>query len=181
MSVCLYVCLSVRLSVCLFVCLCHFWNSSVLSSPSQSDYSSRLTDQSEDSISSAVQFRLSKCNVLSLSTPFHFRSHNSIKWLFCSVLCFRYINRKWNVCHFPLIFHSDNIISNEDWSNMYWLTTRIIGYSLTAYSNTILSQFLRTFEVLVFPLHYLLRNSYETFEDPGSNFTITHFKTFCLI
>ena len=93
--------------------------------------------------------RSSKCIVLSLSTPFQFRFHNLMKWLFCSVLCFRYINRKWNVCHFPLIFNSDNIISNEDWSNMYWLTTRIIGYSLTAYSNTILSQFLRTFEVLV--------------------------------
>ena len=60
-----------------------------------------------------------------------------------------YINSMQNVCHFPLIFNSDNIISNEDSSNMYWLKTRIIGYSLTAYFHIPVSQFLRTFEVLV--------------------------------
>ena len=38
-----------------------------------------------------------KC--LSLSTPFHFRYHNLIKWLFCSALCFRYTNSKQKVCH----------------------------------------------------------------------------------
>ena len=46
---------------------------------SKSEQSLGLTDQSEDSIRSAVQFRPSKCNVLSLSTPFHFRYHNLIK------------------------------------------------------------------------------------------------------
>ena len=59
---------------------------------------------------SALQLRLSKFNSLSLSTPFHFRFHNLIKWPFCSVLCFKYINSKQNVCHSPLILISDNII-----------------------------------------------------------------------
>ena len=45
--------------------------------------------------------------------PFHFRYYNLIKWPFCSVLRFRYINSKQNVCHFLFIFNSDNIISNE--------------------------------------------------------------------
>ena len=61
-------------------------------------------------LTSAVQLRLSKFISLSLSTPFHFRYHNLIKWLFCSALCFRYINSKQNVCYCPLIFISDNII-----------------------------------------------------------------------
>ena len=41
------------LFVCVSVCL-HFWNSSVKGSPSQSEYSLRLTNQSEHSIISAV-------------------------------------------------------------------------------------------------------------------------------
>ena len=49
-------------NVCLFVCLsvCHkSWNSSVNSSPSQTEHSLRLTDQSEDSIRSAVSAEIS--------------------------------------------------------------------------------------------------------------------------
>ena len=101
------------------MCVClHSWNSSVKGSASQSEHSLRLTDQSEDSIldqlyqlTSAAQLRLSNFNSLSLSTPIHFRFHNSIK---CSVLCFSYINSKQNICHFPDMFNSDNIIYNEN-------------------------------------------------------------------
>ena len=53
---------NVCLSVCLFVCLsvCHkSWNSSVNISQSQSEHSLRLTDQSEDSIRSAVSAEIS--------------------------------------------------------------------------------------------------------------------------
>ena len=46
------------MSVCLFVCH-KSWNSSVNSSPSQSEQSLRLTDQSEDSIRSAVSAEIS--------------------------------------------------------------------------------------------------------------------------
>ena len=52
---------------------------------------------------SALQLRLSKFNSLSLSTPFHFRFHNLIKWPFCSLLCYRYINSKQNGYHSSLI------------------------------------------------------------------------------
>ena len=52
---------------------------------------------------SALQLRLSKFNSLSLSTPFHFRFHDLIKWPFCSLLCYRYINSKQNGYHSSLI------------------------------------------------------------------------------
>ena len=58
----------------------------------------------------SLHFRPSKWNVLFLKNLFHFRYQNLIQWLFCSVLCFRYNNRKLNVCHCPIIFNSDNII-----------------------------------------------------------------------
>ena len=54
-------------------------------------------------LTSALQLRLSKFNSLSLSTPFHFRFHDLIKWPFCSLLCYRYINSKQNGYHSSLI------------------------------------------------------------------------------
>ena len=53
---------SICLSVCLFVCLCHSWNSSFKRFTSQSEHSLRLTNQSEDSILSAVSADIS-CSI----------------------------------------------------------------------------------------------------------------------
>ena len=106
--------------ICVCVCL-HFWNSSFKSfikhQANQSTVWDQLTYQRTVfyqlcQLRSAVQLRLSNFNGLSLSTPFHFRFHNLIKWPFCSVLWFRYIISKQNVCHSPLILISDNIILN---------------------------------------------------------------------
>ena len=49
-------------SICVFVCLCHSWNSSFKRFTSQSEHSLRLTNQSEDSILSAVSADIS-CSI----------------------------------------------------------------------------------------------------------------------
>ena len=85
-------------------------------------------------LTSALQLRLSKFNSLSLSTPFHFRFHNLIKWPFCSLLCYRYINSKQNGYHSSLII-------------LFKMKTLFP----IKFANTILSQLPRTcFAVLVF-------------------------------
>ena len=95
-------------------------------------------------LTSALQLRLSKFNSLSLSTPFHFRFHNLIKWPFCSLLCYRYINSKQNGYHSSLII-------------LFKMKTLFP----IKFANTILSQLPRTcFAVLV--LKSAIRKTHES-------------------
>ena len=66
--------------------------------------------QTTTSSSRKTYYNISVC----FCQAFHWHQLQFNKWPFCSVLHFRYINSKQNVCHFLLIFNSDNIISNED-------------------------------------------------------------------